>query len=103
MRNWNVIFQFFFVFEFDALVPIRVLVVSAHVWIRFRIVILIITFMLVSDSDAQTAICIRVGYDRVHVRICVRVGFSLPVGIILVLDLIKLNQCKFCTLVGFLL
>ena len=92
-----------FLFEFDALVPIRVPVVIGHVWIRFRIVILIITFMFVSDSDPQTAICIRVGYDRVHVRIWVRVRFSLRVGFILVLDIIKLNQCKFCTLVGFLL
>ena len=38
--------------EFDALVRIPVLVGSGHVWIRFCIVIRMITFMFVSDSDA---------------------------------------------------
>ena len=92
-----------FVFEFDALVPIRLLVGSGHAWIRFLILILMITFMFLPDSDAQTSICIRVGYDRVYLRIRVPVGFHPSVGFILVLDIVKLNLCRLCPFVGFLL
>ena len=44
-------------------------------------------------------------YDTVHVRIRVRVrvGFHPSVGFILLIDIVKLNRCRFCPLVGFLL
>ena len=42
-------------------------------------------------------------YDSVHARIRVRVGFHPSVGFILVIDIVKLNRCRFCPLVGFLL
>ena len=78
-----------FVFEFDALVRTRALVGSGHVWTCIRTGIRIMTFQ----------ICIRGGCDCVDVRIRVRVGFPLSVGLIFELDIIK----KFCPLVGFLL
>ena len=63
----------------------------------------VIAFMFVSESDAQTWIFTRVVYDRVHVRIRVRVGSPFSVSFLLVINIFQLNQCKFYRPVRFLL
>ena len=60
VKNWNVTFRILFEFEFDASVRIYVLVGFGHTWIRVRIGLRMIIFIIVSDCDDQTWIRIRV-------------------------------------------